>query len=109
LPADRRAQALAELQRVAADRPEITEEIELLKSAIAGPPVETASLRERLDILEVRLLRALPFPERLEVLREVRSRMGELTRQASTRARTLARRFQRSAALRKKLGLPSFW
>jgi hypothetical protein len=109
LPADRRAQALAELQRVAADRPEITEEIELLKSAIAGPPVETASLRERLDILEVRLLRALLFPERLEVLREVRSRMGELTRQASTRARTLARRFQRSAALRKKLGLPSFW
>jgi chromosome segregation ATPase len=109
LPADRRAQAQAELQRLAEERPELAEEIDLLKSAITGPPVETASLPERFDILEVRLLRALPFPERLEVLREVRSRTGELSRRASSRARTLARRFQRSAALRKKLGLPSFW
>ncbi len=106
LPADRKAQARAELRRLAEDRPELANEIELLEAAIFGSP---ASGRGRLDFLEVRLLRALPFPERLEVLREVRSRTGELSGRASRRAATLARRFQRSAALRKKLGLPSFW
>lgn len=106
LPADQRAQALAELRRLAEERPGLADEIALLEAAIAGNPT---SGRERFDLLEARLLRALPFPERLEVLKEVRCRTGELSGRASRRAQTLARRFQRSAALRKKLGLPSFW
>lgn len=53
------------------------------------------------------LLRALPWRERAEILRQAREMLGEP--QGSSRARKLSRRFHRFVLLKKLLGLPAFW
>jgi len=55
------------------------------------------------------LLRALAFPERIEVLKKARAQTNGSIEQASSRARRLSRRFHRGVVLRNSLGLPSFW
>lgn len=53
------------------------------------------------------LVRTLPFPERLALLREARGLVGELRASAATRRDSL--RFHRGALVRRRLDLPSFW
>ena len=101
-----RAKIREALRRVAAERPELAAGISALDSALRS---RTADSPRQIDLLVARLLRALPFAERLAVLQGVRIRTQPLAERASVRARVLARRFERSAALRNTLGLPAFW
>lgn len=58
--------------------------------------------------ISAQLLRALPFPERLKLLREANALAeGQIILSAS--ARKLSRRFHRGAVLRRALDLPAFW
>ncbi len=99
----------SELERLAFERPGLGPAFESLRSALEQRRLGIEEAAARLDVAEARLLRALPFAERLALLREARAGRVALTEQASTRARILSRRFQRGVALRKKLGLPPFW
>jgi hypothetical protein len=98
-----------ELEQLALDRPELKGPLELLPSAVKDRRRGLEDAPRRLDLIEARLLRALPFSERLCLLKQARSHTAALGEQASGRARVLARRFHRALALRNKLGLPSFW
>jgi hypothetical protein len=98
--------AFAKLARL---RPALTAEIELLYKAAEGSAQGLDDFLGQLDAREARLMRALPFPERLDVLREARAQASPPDRRASVLARKLARRLHRRVALRKKLGLPLFW
>ncbi len=80
-----------------------------LQSALEDRRRRLEEAPRAIDLIEARLLRALPFPERLWLLKEARSRTSALGGLASARARVLARRFHRAVALRNKLALPSFW
>jgi hypothetical protein len=107
-PAERRAKLLSALDRLARVRPELIGEIESFGSSLGRGPAQLKA-REDFDLWEARLLRALPFAERLELLREAGAETNGLSQWASSRARKLCRRFHRAAALRKRLGLPAFW
>ncbi len=98
-----------QLERLAIERPGLGHALESLRSALEQRRLGMELAAARLDVAEAQLMRALPFAERLVLLREARSVSGALTQQASTRARILSRRFHRGVALRKKLGLPPFW
>lgn len=98
-----------ELARLALDRPELNAALASLQSVLEERRRGLEEAPGGFDLIEARLLRALPFPERLGLLKEAQSHTRALGRQASARARALARRFQRAVALRNKLGLPSFW
>ena len=98
-----------EVGRLALHRPELKGALESVRSALEERRRGLTEAPHTLELIEARLLRALPFPERLGLLKEARSHTFGLGGQASARARLLARRFQRAVALRNKLGLPSFW
>src|SRR5215471_6502125 len=104
-----RRQMQSEMQRLASERPELTEQINQLASLIARSSLEAEDFRERIDLAEAHLLRALAFPERIEVLKKARAQTNGSIEQASSRARRLSRRFHRGVVLRNSLGLPSFW
>jgi len=108
-PAKVRRQMQSALQRLASVRPELTEQINQLASLIAHASLEAEDFRERIDLAEAHLLRALAFPERIEVLKKARAQTNGSIEQASSRARRLSRRFHRGVVLRNSLGLPSFW
>lgn len=97
------------LASLACERPELAPALSSLQSALEERRRGIERAPRQLDLLEARLLRALPFAERLGVLNEAGTKTNALGEQASSRARVLARRFQRGVALRNKLGLPSFW
>ncbi|HME91351.1 MAG TPA: hypothetical protein VKE49_07995 [Myxococcaceae bacterium] len=105
----REAKLKKELARLALDRPELKAAVASLQSALEERRRGLEEADTGLDLIEARLLRALPFPERLGLLKEARSHTRALGGQASARARVLARRFQRAVALRNKLALPAFW
>jgi hypothetical protein len=101
----RHAQLKASLERLAEREPVLGPRIsQLMEGVLDEVPTEFA----RMEALETRvglvLLRALPFPERLELWRTAR---GEDTDQQymSYRARRLARRFRLLAVVRRRLGL----
>ncbi len=98
-----------ELARLALNRPELKAALASLQSALEDRRRRLEEAPRAIDLIEARLLRALPFPERLWLLKEARSRTSALGGLASARARVLARRFHRAVALRNKLALPSFW
>lgn len=99
----------ATLRKIARGQPSLAPAIaRLLEGPVATPPSDLAEATTREEAVEVALLRALPFSERLSLLREAR----ELTEKAlltSAWARQRSRRFHRSALLRRRLSLPSFW
>lgn len=85
-------------------RPDLAVAIERLKSGIvARPPTSHEEATQRTDWVAYVLLRALPFGERFELLREAQARLGEV--RMSYRARKLALRFHRSAVLSQRFGL----
>jgi predicted RNase H-like nuclease (RuvC/YqgF family) len=104
-----RRQMQSALQHLASERPELSEQINQLASLIARDTSEAEDFRERFDLAEARLLRALAFPERIELLKKARAQTNGSIEQASSRARRLSRRFHRGVVLRKQLGLPAFW
>jgi hypothetical protein len=79
----------------------------LLSGPLAGPPADLARADRNEDLACAALARALPFPERLALLKEARSLEGSPS--ASSHARKLSGRFHRQALVRRALNLPSFW
>lgn len=75
----------------------------LADEALAGRLEQDADLR-----VDLALLRALPFPERLATLREATALEGG-QRPLSHHGRVMARRFHVGAVLRRRLNLPRFW
>lgn len=101
----RHARLQASLERLAEREPSLAPRVHRLLEAV---PREVPTGFARMEALETLvglvLLRALPFPERLELWRTAR---GEDTDQQymSLRARRLARRFRLLAGVRRRLGL----
>jgi hypothetical protein len=75
----------------------------LSEEALAGRLEQDAEVR-----VDLVLLRALPFPERLATLKEATALEGE-QRPLSHHGRVMARRFHVGAVLRRRLNLPRFW
>ena len=94
----------------------------LRKSGNAGAPVQKAlnhlrSIAPPFNLTEaqkneewayVLILRALPFEERLSLLREARE-LSQDNPAVSWHARRMSVRFHRAAVLRRHVALPSFW
>jgi len=99
----------AALRQTAAAHPRLRRPIDELLLRLSASPVDLSAAANQLEMVQIRLLRALPFPQRLSILRQARAQMTSLAPGASVRGRKLARRFHRAALLRKSLGLPSFW
>jgi hypothetical protein len=96
----------AVMARLAAASPALAPLERRLRSLPAAPDFEVATRRE--DWVLARLLRALPFVERLALYRELKPLTpprGEL----SARARVEARRLHRAAAVRRRHALKPFW
>jgi hypothetical protein len=72
-----------------------------------GADSRTGTAREE-DLVVAALTRALPFPERLSVTRQVRGHVAKAN-PLSAAGRRMSRRFHRGALLREVLELPSFW
>ncbi len=104
-PDARAKKARAALKKLARARPELGAAVERLCGELLARAPLPAELDER---LEAGLLRALPFPERLLLVREARA-LCAAAPAASLRAQRLARRFHRGALLRRQLALPGFW
>lgn len=108
--ADRARRRLrAALRQTATAYPRLRQPIDELLVRLRTSPVDLSAAANQLEMVQIRLLRSLAFPERLSILRQARARMTSLAPGASVRGRKLARRFHRAALLRKSLGLPSFW
>src|SRR5262249_56404414 len=82
-PAKVRRQMQSALQRLASERPELTEQINQLASLIARASLEAEDFRERIDLAEAHLLRALAFPERIEVLKKAPAQTNASIEQTS--------------------------
>jgi hypothetical protein len=101
----------SERKRLAAKLKKLGREHPLLESPIGRLAADALNGRldqdgeRRVDCL---LLRALPFPERLAVLKEATALEGG-QRPLSHHGRRMARRFHVGAVLRRRLNLPRFW
>jgi hypothetical protein len=93
------------LKGLARERPELG--IERWRARLPEPRDFTAGSRTEELVLAL-LLRARPFAERLECLREA-SKFVQKSAPASKDARREALRFQRAALVRLRLELPAFW
>jgi len=101
----RHGQLQASLERLAEREPALAPRVHrLLEAVLHEVPTEFARMEALETLVGLMLLRALPFPERLELWRTAR---GEDTDQQymSFRARRLARRFRLLAVVRRRLGL----
>ena len=94
------------LQNLALARPDLARVTDqLLSGILARPPTELGEASRRGDVVTVRLLRALSFPERVSLLKVSRERLGGV--RMSARARRMARRFHRTQVVVEHLGLPA--
>ena len=93
----RRRQWRAAIRALASACPELVERLSSLEGRITTG-----------DALAICAVRALPFPERIDVGRAVKQALA-LDPIRSAQARKLARRAARSAIFRKKFSLPNFW
>ncbi|MFY0524033.1 hypothetical protein ACN28I_12975 [Archangium gephyra] len=101
----RHGQLQASLERLAEREPVLAPRVHrLLEAVLHEVPTDFARMEALETLVGLMLLRALPFPERLELWRTAR---GEDTDQQymSFRARRLARRFRLLAVVRRRLGL----
>ncbi len=98
----RHARLRASLERLAERRPELMPRVGLLlETALATPPMEPAQLDAQEGFVLLALLRALSFPERLQLWREA---CGASEGQGmSARSRRVARRFRLLALVRRSL------
>jgi hypothetical protein len=93
----RRWQWRAALRTMVGARPELIDALSRLDRRV-----------ESGDALAICAIRALPFPERLDLLKQARQALY-LDPVGSAPARRLARRSARLAIFRKKFSLPHFW
>ncbi|MBI3185611.1 MAG: hypothetical protein HYZ28_26025 [Myxococcales bacterium] len=105
----RHKKLLAGLRKLAREQPAAAACVgRLIESALSAPPFDLAETSAREERVYAALLRALPFGERLGVLRQA-AELAAGSGAISVRARKLARRLHRTAALRRHLALPAFW
>jgi hypothetical protein len=93
------------LRSLHACRAAVEREIRHYLARVAGG---TTSRVESGDALAICAIRALPFSERIDLLKQARQALY-LAPVGSAPARRLARRSARLAILRKKFSLPHFW
>lgn len=91
------------LRELASRRPELAKAVDNLCTAAGSLPFE-----RRDPVLLSSLLRALPFQERVAILRDARAARGD-EQPASWHARKVSRRFHRLLSTRRALHLPAFW
>lgn len=109
LPARRHKKLVAALRKLGREQPVLSAAIEaLLVGALCRPAEDLEGAARQEELVYPHLLRALPFAERLSLLREARA-LSHNAPSVSWQAQTLARRFHRAAVVRKHLSLPSFW
>ncbi len=107
--ATRHQKLRAALKKMAKAHPGLAAFVERqLQGPLQALPADLAELGRLEERLEVLLVRALPFEERLRLLREARQ-MAQNAAPMSKRARQMSRRFLRSAALQRRLALTSLW
>lgn len=94
------------LQKLARDEPSVADAVARLAALPAPTDFQTSERQESLVLAT--LLRALPGPERLAVLREA-SRLVADVAPTSPAARRDSLRFHRGALVRRRLALPAFW
>jgi hypothetical protein len=73
-----------------------------------GEPADFDASNRQEELVLAVLTRAIPYEERLALLREA-TRLVENAQTASRRARRESLRFHRAALVRHRLGLPAFW
>jgi len=96
-------QWLKRLETTAAAQPHLEKAIRALQNRLLSAAPETfEEAAHREELLWAQLARALPFPQRLTLLKDTALRMGDLV---SPRARQLARRFHRSMLLKQALSI----
>jgi hypothetical protein len=99
----RYARLRASLEQLAERRPELTPRVEqLLEAVLAHAPAEPAEFDAQESLVFQLLLRALPFPERLQLWREARGATVE-GQGMSARSRRVGRRFRLLAIVRRSL------
>ncbi len=85
------------LRKIARDHPRLEAGVLALKEGLLRrPPGDLAEASAREERVEMVLLRALPFSERIEILREA-GQLAQNSTSASWRARRVSRRFHRAA------------
>ena len=80
----------------------------LLSGPLSQPPESLEGLNRQEECVMAALIRALPFGQRIELLRQARI-LSQNTPALSWSARKMARRFHRSAVAKRQLSLPPFW
>lgn len=103
-PEAHRKKLAAKFRKLGRERPTLLAACAQLAADALGARLE-ADADRRVELL---LLRALPFPERLACLEEATALEGE-ARPLSHHGRRMARRFHVGAVLRRHLNLPRFW
>jgi hypothetical protein len=99
----RHARLRASLEELAERRPELTPRVgQLLERVLARAPAEPAEFDTQETRVFLLLLRALPFPERLQLWREARRAKVE-AQGMSARSRQVGRRFRLLASVRRSL------
>jgi hypothetical protein len=95
----RHQKLVALVRRLARQRPAL--------ARLSLPPVDGVDASTRQEHLVLAsLVRTLPFPERLALLREARALASRL---ATAEARRSSARFHRDALLKRRLDLPALW
>lgn len=99
----RHARLRASLEQLAERRPELMPRVgQLLEGVLARAPAEPAEFDAQETRVFLLLLRALPFPERLQLWREARGAKVE-AQGMSSRSRRVGRRFRLLASVRRSL------
>ena len=80
----------------------------LLSGLLAEPSEDLRELDRREELVTARVIRALPFEERMRIFAEATEHAGD-PKLTSGEARKLSRRFHRHASARRALSLPAFW
>jgi hypothetical protein len=78
-----------------------------LKRLALPVPKDLAEADRQEHVVLATLVRTLPFPQRLSLLKEARGMRGETHTSDEARRETL--RFHRAALVRRSLDVPSFW
>ncbi|MEN9800380.1 MAG: hypothetical protein RL653_4077 [Pseudomonadota bacterium] len=103
-PGSERKRLAAKLKKTGGDHPLLAPVLERLAAEALGGRLDRDGERR----VDGALLRALPFPERLSVLKDATALEGG-QRPLSHHGRRMARRFHVGAVLRRRLNLPRFW
>ncbi len=97
----------AALRKTARLHPRLGEPLRTFADALQPPADFDATLNDEERAMAV-LARALPFSERLELLKKA-TQLVQKAEPQSAQAKKESRRFHRGALLRQKLSLPNFW